>query len=91
MQINSNVNVKNNPTLTQALLKYMEQKNIKKDTDVLENFLMEFGKTLEIPKTEEEKPETGAKPDEKTETEAKADEKPEVKENDEKNKENENK
>ena len=39
MQINSNVNVKNNPTLTQALLKYMEQKNIKKDTDVLENFL----------------------------------------------------
>ena len=40
---------------------------------------------------EEEKPETGAKPDEKTETEAKADEKPEVKENDEKNKENENK
>ena len=57
MQINSNVNVKNNPTLTQALLKYMEQNNIKKDTDVLENFLMEFGKTLEIPKTEEEKPE----------------------------------
>ena len=40
---------------------------------------------------EEEKPETGAKPDEKTETEAKADEKPEVKENNEKNKENENK
>ena len=40
---------------------------------------------------EEEKPETGAKPDEKTETEAKADKKPEVKENDEKNKENENK
>ena len=40
---------------------------------------------------EEEKPETGAKPDEKTETEAKADENPEVKENDEKNKENENK
>ena len=57
MQINSNVNVKNNPTLTQALLKYMEQKNIKKDTDVLENFLTEFSKTLDMPVTEEENPE----------------------------------
>ena len=60
MQINSNVNVKNNPTLTQALLKYMEQNNIKKDTDVLENFLTEFSKTLDMPVTEEEKPEEPA-------------------------------
>lgn len=53
MQINSNVNVKNNPSLTKALQTYMEKNNITKDTDVLEAFLTEFSKTLELPKADE--------------------------------------
>tara|TARA_Y100001951_G_scaffold56694_1_gene44914 strand:+ start:109 stop:339 length:231 start_codon:yes stop_codon:yes gene_type:complete len=54
------VNVKNNPSLTKALQAYMENNNITKDTDVLEALLIEYSKTLELPKNEE--PELNPRP-----------------------------
>tara|TARA_Y100000310_G_C20035595_1_gene513745 strand:+ start:174 stop:407 length:234 start_codon:yes stop_codon:yes gene_type:complete len=52
MQITSNVK---NTALAKALQDYMEKNNIRKDTDVLEAFLTEYSKTLELPNTDEPK------------------------------------
>ena len=52
MQITSNVK---NTALAKALQDYMEKNNIRKDTDVLEAFLTDYAKTLDLPKTDEPK------------------------------------
>ena len=52
MQITSNVK---NTALAKALQDYMEKNNIRKDTDVLEAFLSDYAKTLELPKADEPK------------------------------------
>ena len=52
MQITSNVK---NTALAKVLQDYMEKNNIRKDTDVLEAFLSDYAKTLDLPKTDEPK------------------------------------
>ena len=52
MQITSNLK---NTALAKVLQDYMEKNNIRKDTDVLEAFLTDYAKTLDLPKTDEPK------------------------------------
>ena len=58
MQITSNVK---DTSLTKALQHFMEKNNIRKDTDVLEAFLSDYSKTLELPK--EDTPKINPRPD----------------------------
>ena len=48
-------------SLAQVLATYCEKNNIRKDTDVLEAFLSDYSKTLELPK--EDTPKINPRPD----------------------------